>query len=213
MNQRGRNSVSYTRPHPHPHSSALDLIPLPRYTNNHSSPAHPIMSAIVIHSPPPTERSRLLPSTPTQKTLDRSAPLKDSISQTRFIIVCTGIWSANFVFAFQSSAIPTLAPSISSGFNHAELSSYLGSVFSLASAAGVSLTWETGEELMYGSDSHPDIWSVDGQPREEIRDGHGVFLLWRRNGAVRLQSEHLLVDRGTSFRGGTSLPLQLKLHS
>jgi hypothetical protein len=51
-------------------------------------------------------------------------------------VIVIGVWSANFVFAFQSTAIPTLAPGISSGFEHAELASYLGSVFSLGSSAG-----------------------------------------------------------------------------
>ncbi|KAK1925211.1 multidrug resistance protein fnx1 [Papiliotrema laurentii] len=111
------------------------------------------MSAIVIHttplplSPPsPTETSPLLVSTPlspTQPTrttangkrLDRSAPLRDVISPARFVLICMGIFSGNFAFAFQSTAIPTLAPGISSAFNHAELAAYLGSIFSLASAA------------------------------------------------------------------------------
>ena len=70
------------------------------------------------------------------RPLDRSAPLKDSLSPARFVLICVGIWSSNFVFAFQSTLIPTLAPLISSGFEHAELASYLGSVFSLTSAAG-----------------------------------------------------------------------------
>lgn len=76
-------------------------------------------------------------NTPSESTiLLRSAPLKDSISKTRFVLTCAGIWSANFVFAAQSTAIPTLAPAIGSVFNHAELSSYLGSVFTLANTAG-----------------------------------------------------------------------------
>ncbi len=114
------------------------------------------MSAIIIHPAGPNELTSLLPSsspapsssststrtrhtTSTSKILDRSAPLKDSISTTRFVIICIGIWSANFVFAFQASAIPTLAPTISSGFNHAELGSYLGSIFTLSSSAGESV--------------------------------------------------------------------------
>lgn len=48
-----------------------------------------------------------------------------------------GIWSSNFAFALQSTAIPTLAPTIASSFNHAELASYLGSVFTLANTAGI----------------------------------------------------------------------------
>ena len=139
------------------------------------------MSAIVIHpARPPSERSRLLPATPSPrrqapgKQLSRSAPLKDTISPARFIVICAGIWSANFVFAFQASAIPTLAPSISSGFNHAELSSYLGGVFSLASAAGAwmsPLSRSRGmAELIavlvrvcLGCRSHPDLWGFHGQ--------------------------------------------------
>ena len=70
------------------------------------------------------------------KRLDRSAPLRDTLSSGRFVLICIGIWSSNFVFAFQSTAIPTLAPLISSEFEHSELASYLGSVFSLTSAAG-----------------------------------------------------------------------------
>lgn len=77
-----------------------------------------------------------------------SAPLKDSISRTRLIIIwyvlpfsqtntSAGIWSSNFAFAFQSTAIPTLAPTIASDFNHAELASYLGSVFTLGNTAGI----------------------------------------------------------------------------
>ncbi|ORX33406.1 multidrug resistance protein fnx1 [Kockovaella imperatae] len=87
----------------------------------------------------PREGSPILgPSEPApsgSKVLDRSAPLRDSISRSRFVLICVGIWSSNFVFAFQSTAIPTLAPLISSEFNHSELASYLGSIFSLTSAA------------------------------------------------------------------------------
>ncbi|WVR08996.1 hypothetical protein IAU60_006056 [Kwoniella sp. DSM 27419] len=71
--------------------------------------------------------------------LHRSPPLKDSISTARFVVVCAGIWSANFVFAFQSTAIPTLAPAIGSAFQHAELSAYLGSAFTLANTAVIPL--------------------------------------------------------------------------
>ncbi|WWD20929.1 hypothetical protein CI109_105407 [Kwoniella shandongensis] len=72
-------------------------------------------------------------------TLVRSPPLKDSISTLRFVIVCVGIWSSNFVFAFQSTAIPTLAPAIGSWFEHAELSAYLGSMFTLSNTAVIPL--------------------------------------------------------------------------
>ncbi|ORY30040.1 multidrug resistance protein fnx1 [Naematelia encephala] len=127
------------------------------------------MSAIVIHTATPSERTSLLPKStlnsqsstlnasysnnhdssngnndssisinrqqPTTKVLSRTQPLKETISTARFVIVCIGIWSSNFVFAFQSTAIPTLAPGIGSGFERAELASYLGGLFTLASAA------------------------------------------------------------------------------
>ncbi|KIR64125.1 hypothetical protein I312_103936 [Cryptococcus bacillisporus CA1280] len=112
------------------------------------------MSAIVITTAPyPSERTALLRShsysssdsgrsdistdSPNQPV--RSAPLKDSISLSRFVIVCIGVWSANFVFAFQSTAIPTLAPEIGSWFEHGELSAYLGSMFTLANTAVIPL--------------------------------------------------------------------------
>lgn len=41
------------------------------------------------------------------------------------------------MFAIQSTAIPTLAPTIASDFNHAELATYLGSVFTLGNTAGI----------------------------------------------------------------------------
>ncbi|KAL7423994.1 hypothetical protein Q5752_001579 [Cryptotrichosporon argae] len=69
--------------------------------------------------------------------LVRSRPLRESMSTARLVIVCAGTWASNFVFAIQSTAVPTLSPAISSHFNHAELASYLGSVFSLANTAGI----------------------------------------------------------------------------
>lgn len=110
------------------------------------------MSAIVITTASyPSERTALLRShsysssdsgrsdistdSPNQPV--RSAPLKDSISLSRFVVVCVGVWSANFVFAFQSTAIPTLAPEIGSWFEHGELSAYVGSMFTLANTAGM----------------------------------------------------------------------------
>ncbi|WVQ99086.1 hypothetical protein IAU59_006218 [Kwoniella sp. CBS 9459] len=78
-------------------------------------------------------------SSPADQKPYRSPPLKDSISTFRFVIVCTGIWSANFVFAFQSTSIPTLAPEIGAYFQHAELSTYLGSMFTLSSTAVIPL--------------------------------------------------------------------------
>ena len=99
------------------------------------------MSAIVIR---PSDTTPLLPkpSSPTASgtaTPTRSRPLIETLSKPHFIILCLGIWSANFVFAFQATAIPTLAPEISSAFNHAELAAYLGSAFGLANTAGVPL--------------------------------------------------------------------------
>ncbi|EIW66403.1 hypothetical protein TREMEDRAFT_45829 [Tremella mesenterica DSM 1558] len=103
------------------------------------------MTAIIItQAAPPDERTHLLvssspPSLDSQTAirpdqpanLHRLAPLRESISTFRFVLTCIGIWSANFVFAFQASAIPTLAPSIGSGFKQAEFSTYLGSAFTL----------------------------------------------------------------------------------
>jgi MFS family permease len=80
-----------------------------------------------------TERTPLLPN-----SKDRTTPLKDSLSTTRFVTICIGIFSANFVFAFQTTSVPTLMSGISSGYGHAELGSYLGSVFTLANTAGKS---------------------------------------------------------------------------
>jgi sugar phosphate permease len=50
--------------------------------------------------------------------------------------VLLGVWSANFLIAFQSMSIPTMTPAVGSWFGHAELGSYLGSAFSLGNAAG-----------------------------------------------------------------------------
>ncbi|WRT67494.1 uncharacterized protein IL334_004466 [Kwoniella shivajii] len=90
-------------------------------------------------SPSPSCSSSISSYSSSSETLYRSPPLKDSISTARFCIVCAGIWSANFVFAFQSTAIPTLAPEIGSWFQHAELAAYLGSGFTLASTAVIPL--------------------------------------------------------------------------
>lgn len=73
-----------------------------------------------------------------QKSRTRTKPLRDSLSTARFVTICIGIFSANFTFAFQSTSVPTLMTGISSGFGHAELGSYLGSVFTLANTAGES---------------------------------------------------------------------------
>ncbi|WWC89697.1 uncharacterized protein L201_004622 [Kwoniella dendrophila CBS 6074] len=91
-------------------------------------------------SPSPSSSSSISSySSSTTETLLRSPPLKDSISTLRFCIICAGIWSSNFVFAFQSTAIPTLAPEIGSWFQHAELATYLGSGFTLACTAVIPL--------------------------------------------------------------------------
>ncbi|WVQ75495.1 hypothetical protein IAR50_005120 [Cryptococcus sp. DSM 104548] len=107
------------------------------------------MSAIIIQaSAYPTERTPLIsshstspnvPPSPASGAPSKAPPLKDSISFTRFVIVLIGIWSANLVFAFQSTAIPTLAPEIGSWFEHAELASYLGSMFTLANTAVIPI--------------------------------------------------------------------------
>lgn len=120
-----RTPLPYTQP-----GERSSLLPRPTANSSESTP---------YHSPPLSPRVRAqdygsIPSRP--PALQRVAPLKDSLSTVRFVLVCVGIWSANFAFAFQASAIPTLAPGIGSGFNHAELASYLGSVFTLASAGG-----------------------------------------------------------------------------
>lgn len=125
------------------------------------------MSAIILTPPPPprrptvkrklttpgltttipSERTPLLdsqsddedtPPTTTNSGKTRTKPLRDSLSTARFITICIGIFSANFTFAFQSTSVPTLMTGISSGFGHAELGSYLGSVFTLANTAGES---------------------------------------------------------------------------
>ena len=142
--------------------------------------AHPSESCQLIHhgSPPPNTPHALVstytPSTPftpspgsgagaggkqgkVSKHLDRSAPLRDSLSNTRFLIICASVWSSNLVFAFQSTAIPTLAPTISSAFNHAELAAYLGSVFSLASAGGESTT-----RIRLSAVIRVTSWAVEG---------------------------------------------------
>lgn len=145
-------------------------------------------------------------NTPSDSTiLLRSAPLKDSISRTRFVVVCAGIWSANFVFAFQSTAIPTLAPGIGSSFNHAELSSYLVSVFNLANAAGTSQLytklWCQGAWADHRR-SDPGLWCPNGGAGAKVRHGHGMLLLWYRHGRLCPQPFHLHAHRRQSHRRG-----------
>ncbi|WWC69120.1 uncharacterized protein I206_103056 [Kwoniella pini CBS 10737] len=99
---------------------------------------------LLLHPPSPTashssSSSSISSYSSSTETLLRSPPLKDTISTARFCIVCAGIWSSNFVFAFQNTAIPTLAPEIGSWFEHAELAAYLGSGFGLASTAVIPL--------------------------------------------------------------------------
>lgn len=109
------------------------------------------MSAIILTPPPAprppmkrkittpalSERTPLLPPTSSSEG-GRTRPLRDTLSTARFIVICAGIFSANFAFAFQSTSVPTLMTGISSGFGHAELGSYLGSVFTLMNTAGES---------------------------------------------------------------------------
>jgi len=115
-----------------------------------------------------TERTPLLSASPTHGGHIRTVPLKESLSTTRFITICIGIFSANFVFAFQTTSMPTLMTGISSGYGHAELGSYLGSVFTLANTAGMSTFQfiqggiQSGPRLM---DSNSGIWGIDGVPR------------------------------------------------
>ncbi|OCF71477.1 multidrug resistance protein fnx1 [Kwoniella mangroviensis CBS 8886] len=131
-------TTPYTRTHSHsrtrsrpPHSRAQSQIGTPV---NEQTP-------LLLRPPSPTPSCTSSVSTysSSSETLLRSPPLKDSISLARFCTVCAGIWSANFVFAFQSTAIPTLAPEIGSWFEHAELAAYLGSGFTLASTAVIPL--------------------------------------------------------------------------
>lgn len=182
------------------------------------------MSAIVIHTASiPTERAPLIatsprnytalypqPTTlishdtpnPPRKYLDRSIPLKENLSTPRFIIICIGIWSANFIFAFQSTAVPTLAPSISSGFQHAELSAYLGSIFSLASATGTSLSvLYMVEEIRLTDGSDTDIRSTHGYSRKDVCSEYSLFLLWGRSCTLCSINEYMAAHRCESFCG------------
>lgn len=59
----------------------------------------------------------------------------EKISRSTLAVVLTGLWLSNFTFAVQTSAVPTLAPRISTSFEHSELASYLGSIFPLFSTA------------------------------------------------------------------------------
>lgn len=108
--------------------SAIIITPAPKQhqdrRTSQSSESTPLLS-----------HTQLLRPTKSEPLL-RSAPLKQSLSRTRFILLLGGVWSANFVMAFQAMAIPTIAPAVGSWFGHAELSSYLGSMFTLASTAG-----------------------------------------------------------------------------
>ncbi|EJT53053.1 hypothetical protein A1Q1_00060 [Trichosporon asahii var. asahii CBS 2479] len=68
---------------------------------------------------------------------NRPPPLKYELSTPRFVAILAGIWSSNFVFALQSTAIPVLAPTLASQFAHSELTSYLGFSFSLTNTLGI----------------------------------------------------------------------------
>ncbi|WWC60765.1 uncharacterized protein I303_103341 [Kwoniella dejecticola CBS 10117] len=125
-------SVSHPRTRP-PNSRSVSRQRIETPTNE--------QTPLLLHppSPTPSRTSSISSYSSSTEILLRSPPLKDSISTARFCIVCAGIWSANFVFAFQSTAIPTLAPEIGSWFEHAELAAYLGSGFTLASTAVIPL--------------------------------------------------------------------------
>ncbi|BEJ12342.1 hypothetical protein CspHIS471_0208020 [Cutaneotrichosporon sp. HIS471] len=95
---------------------------------------------------PPVPNAKTLPPVPAKITgdgtpapLHRSRPLKETMTRTRLVVILAGIWSSNFAYALQSTAIPTLAPTIASSFQHAELAAYLGSVFTLANTAFIPL--------------------------------------------------------------------------
>jgi hypothetical protein len=111
-----------------------------------------------------TERTPLLSASGHVRTV----PLKETLSTTRFVTICIGIFSANFVFAFQTTSMPTLMTGISSGYGHAELGSYLGSVFTLANTAGMSIP-VTSFQIMYMRawliSSDTGLWGIDGIPR------------------------------------------------
>lgn len=178
------------------------------------------MSAIVIHTTPipphliqqehgrhesAQDASETTPLLTTRSILpkqkDRSAPLKEILSTPRFIIICTGIFSGNFIFAFQSTAIPTLAPNISSEFNHAELAAYLGSIFSLASAAGKA---PSSPLRRHAKKSHTRLWRSDGFAGKSVCDVHCLSLFRSWGGILRLVWEHLDFDRCKSFCWGAS---------
>jgi len=197
------------------------------------------MSAIIIHSTPnPTEASRLLPrgreygsssvtinsetdhqrtltasttSSATSKQFARVAPLKESLSTARFVLICVGIWSANFVFAFQSTAIPTLAVGVTSGFGHAELAAYLGSIFSLTSAAGECCTHvladgrEQENEKLIHSNTH--LWGSYGQPGTSVRYGYCLCLLRAGGCILRFEPEYLASHCRTGFRWSEPVPI------
>ena len=185
-----------------------------------TSAPYSAMSAIIIHAATasrPTETSPLLshpdPSSSgirvnkaarsgstTTKHIPRVAPLRDSLSTARFVAVCVGIWSANFIFAVQSTAIPTLAPEVSSWFGHAELAAYMGSIFSLSSAAGECPGTRTQVECARADRSHPDLWGAYGLAGQGIRDGRGVFLLRLWSSVLRAEHQHLVAHRRAGFR-------------
>ena len=138
-----------------------------------------------------TERTPLLSAS--QK--DRTTPLKDSLSTTRFITICIGIFSANFVFAFQTTSMPTLMSGISSGYGHAELGSYLGSVFTLANTAGTSSSVPSRYRNPAAHDnSHSRVWSAYGIIRSESSYAHRWTVLWIRNGIMRVFREHVSIN-------------------
>ena len=78
--------------------------------------------------------------------------------------------------AFQAMAVPTTAPAVGSWFGHAELSSYLGSMFTLANTAG---------ELFFIRSCLPDlccmVGGIDGDTgADELQLYPYMVYLWIR---------------------------------
>lgn len=117
----------------------------------------------------------------------RTRPLRDTLSTPRFITICAGIFSANFAFAFQSTSVPTMMTGISSGYGHAELGSYLGSVFTLANTAGMihPFTFRQIEGTMTDLCSDTGVRCPHGITRAQDRNAHCLLLLWTRHDPVR----------------------------
>jgi hypothetical protein len=99
--------------------------------------------------------------------------------------------------AFQRSAIPTRAPAIGSGFNHAELASHLGSIFTLANTAGryrLPPCPNLRRWVLIKAYSHPDLRRVHEDIRQEIRHDHGGSVICYRDGTVNAVDWDILAD-------------------